>query len=238
MQKIIFDWIFILKAIAIILITNSHFKPIYGEYMSMFAFGGAMGCSIFFFCSGYTMANIDTNSFWKFIKRRIIKIYPPVWLYLIIIEHSTNWKDYLLLNSYWFLQAILVFYLLFYFVMKYIKNHLLYIPPIMFSLMIICYYVGAHNMWIIDYPRHPLHITWFYYFIIMILGTYFRFHENNITNKKYIFLAAFSFIFLYGIKFIGRKFGNFIDIQLLFPIFLIITYIKLPKALSSRNLNI
>lgn len=58
--------------------------------MSMFAFGGAMGCSIFFFCSGYTMANIDTNSFWKFIKRRIIKIYPPVWLYLIIIEHSTK----------------------------------------------------------------------------------------------------------------------------------------------------
>ena len=43
-----------LKVIAILLITNSHFKPIYEGIGSNFAWGGAMGCSIFFFCSGFT----------------------------------------------------------------------------------------------------------------------------------------------------------------------------------------
>lgn len=230
MQKIIFNWIFTLKALAIILITNSHFKPIYSESFSQLAFGGAMGCSLFFFCSGYTMANIETDSFWKFIKKRVIKIFPPVWIFLIAISHSTCIKDYFLLNSYWFLQAIFIFYILFYFIMKYIKRYLLYIPFVMFILMLICYFIGPHDTWSIDYPRHPLRITWFYYFAIMIIGTYLRLNESNKTDKKYIYLSIISFLALYGIKFIGRKFGTIIDIQLLFPVLLVITTLFMYKA--------
>ncbi len=49
-----FLFIDVMKVIAIMLITNSHFKPVYEGDLSRFAFGGALGCSLFFFCSGFT----------------------------------------------------------------------------------------------------------------------------------------------------------------------------------------
>lgn len=38
-----FDYIFILKVLAIVFITNSHFKPIYSDNLSRFAFWGGNG---------------------------------------------------------------------------------------------------------------------------------------------------------------------------------------------------
>lgn len=38
-----FDYIFILKVLAIIFITNSHFKSIYSDNLSRFALGGGNG---------------------------------------------------------------------------------------------------------------------------------------------------------------------------------------------------
>lgn len=35
-----FDYIFILKVLAIVFVTNSHFKSIYSDNLSHFAFGG------------------------------------------------------------------------------------------------------------------------------------------------------------------------------------------------------
>lgn len=35
-----FDYVFILKVLAIVFITNSHFKSIYSNNLSQFAFGG------------------------------------------------------------------------------------------------------------------------------------------------------------------------------------------------------
>ena len=40
----------ILKFFAVLLITNSHMEPLYGEY-SQLATGGAIGDVLFFFCS-------------------------------------------------------------------------------------------------------------------------------------------------------------------------------------------
>ena len=44
----------ILKCFAAILITNSHMGILYGNY-SVLATGGAIGDSLFFFCSGFTL---------------------------------------------------------------------------------------------------------------------------------------------------------------------------------------
>lgn len=44
-EKPDFKYIYFLKFIAILLITNSHFKPIYEGALSQFAFGGALGCA-------------------------------------------------------------------------------------------------------------------------------------------------------------------------------------------------
>ena len=198
MENKIYNWIFTLKAIAIILITNSHFKPIYPSFFSQFAFGGAMGCAIFFFCSGFTMASIDTSSFLKYIIKRLMRIIPPVWIFSICIINSTDWKDYILIDSYWFLQAIIVFYILFYFTIKYLKTVIIYIALFMLVPLLLMYNHTPHNTWIIDYAAHPYHITWFYYFSIMLVGAYCRIKEKNIiTNRKYAIYFLFSFIIIW-----------------------------------------
>ena len=118
-----FDYIYLLKFLAIILITNSHFKPIYTGSLVPLAFGGAMGCSIFFFVSGYTLALSKKDNFWKWIGRRYLRIYPTAWLYFLLTgvmfgEWHSSWQNWVFLNSTWFLSAIVTFYLLFFFVSK------------------------------------------------------------------------------------------------------------------------
>lgn len=51
-----FEFIIYLKAIATMLITNSHFDTIYP--ISQLSMGGSIGNSVFFWVSGYCLANI------------------------------------------------------------------------------------------------------------------------------------------------------------------------------------
>lgn len=64
-NKKIFDFIFLFKVIAILFITNSHMKPIYNDIFSQLAFGGAFGCALFFFCSGFTIKLNHTENFFQ-----------------------------------------------------------------------------------------------------------------------------------------------------------------------------
>lgn len=54
-----FEFIIYLKAIATMLITNSHFDTIYP--ISQLSMGGSIGNSVFFWVSGYCLANIKTR---------------------------------------------------------------------------------------------------------------------------------------------------------------------------------
>ena len=76
MQKRDFS-IDVLKFLAAILITNSHMDLLYGDY-SYLATGGALGDSLFFFCSGYTLFLGRDASFFNWYKRRINRIYPTI----------------------------------------------------------------------------------------------------------------------------------------------------------------
>ena len=69
-----------MKCIAVILIVNSHMETSYGKFAS-FAFGGAIGLALFFFCSGFTL-NISSD-FGKYMKRRIARIYPTVFSFVL-----------------------------------------------------------------------------------------------------------------------------------------------------------
>lgn len=54
-----FEFIIYLKALATMLITNSHFDTIYP--ISQLSMGGSIGNSIFFWVSGYCLANIKSR---------------------------------------------------------------------------------------------------------------------------------------------------------------------------------
>lgn len=72
-----FQFVYWLKAIAAVLITNSHYADIWP--ISSLAFGGQLGNCLFFFVSGFTLYNIR-DPFPKWYAKRIIRIYPALWI--------------------------------------------------------------------------------------------------------------------------------------------------------------
>lgn len=120
-------WQFILylKALACILITNSHCRNIYPLFF--LAVGGGHGNAIFFVLSGFCLATINTP-FIVWMKRRVRRIIPPLIsaiimsLFIIRIEqiNITGLCKYFIwvVNQYWFVFAILIFYPFYYVVFK------------------------------------------------------------------------------------------------------------------------
>lgn len=72
-----FQFVYWLRAIAAVMITNSHYADIWP--ISAMAFGGHFGNCIYFFLSGFCLYNIQ-ESFPRWYAKRIIRIYPALWI--------------------------------------------------------------------------------------------------------------------------------------------------------------
>ncbi len=129
-----FEFINLMKAIASCLVANSHFDGIWP--ITALATGGSIGNCLFFSASGFLLAHIK-QSFFPWYLKKLIRIYPAVWITTTL---SLLWRnnitagvlasEYLLLRHYWFLQALVVLYIPFYFIMKgKLRDHL----PISFA---------------------------------------------------------------------------------------------------------
>ena len=118
----------LLKFIAVFFITWSHFELPLGRYSAL-ATGGAFGDTLFFFVSGYTLLlSKRGNGFFNWYKRRINRIYPTVFAWALLtslfIKSDCNMLEVLLSGGGFFVSCIMVFYLLFYPVKKYMSNHM------------------------------------------------------------------------------------------------------------------
>ena len=110
----------IVKFLAVLLIINSHADMMY-PHMKMLATGGAIGDCLFLFCSGFTLFWGGQKSFGSFYKRRIRRIYPSViisvlFVHMICMNPTFGIKELAGGN---FIKAIMVYYVLLYFVRKY-----------------------------------------------------------------------------------------------------------------------
>lgn len=72
-----FQFVYWLKAFAAILITNSHYADIWP--VSKLAMGGHLGNCLYFFVSGFCLYSIR-NSFPGWYAKRIVRIYPALWI--------------------------------------------------------------------------------------------------------------------------------------------------------------
>lgn len=222
-----FNYIHIIRVLAIVLITNSHFKLLLPQSLQFFASGGAAGCALFFFCSGYTLQLGKKGAFFKWIFKRYMKIYPALWIFLllegVLLKGCVFQPIDFIIPSYWFLQAILLFYLPFYFISKYLSNYLIPIIGISFLTILPIYFIGDHSKWFIDYVYSPNYIHLYYYWGIMLFGSYLAKQKQEINeNRGTLYLAASICLFfiLYAVKFVGTKYSSVTDIQLIFPIIL------------------
>lgn len=130
----------IIKAFAVLLILNHRMHPSYGTY-SILATGGALGCALFFFLSGYTLNSTPIGSFKSWIQKRIGRLLFPI-MVIGFLEHFSAEQAFII-PGIWFVQCIVLFYLAFYFIKKYCERHLL-------SVLLLCsatYLVFFISMW-------------------------------------------------------------------------------------------
>lgn len=228
-QKIIstkFDFIYVLKFFAIVMIVNSHSKWMYPSSMSFLGIGGAWGCALFFFVSGFTKANMKTENFLLYVARCVIRIYPAVWIWCVMEYLLTGEFCFanLVWPNYWFLQSLLVYYAVFYPVMKYGKGYLLCMISLGVLTTIVCYLLSDHDRWFIDLNYE--NITRIWYFVIMLFGAWCRNAKPFLTPVrgwgKWLFplMLFVSFCVCYGTKFVCMKYNALIHMQVLFPLVL------------------
>lgn len=198
----------ILKFLAVLLITNSHMEPLYGEY-SKLATGGAIGDALFFFCSGFTLLMKPMSSaggFLNWYKRRINRIYPTV--FAVAIIGCLIWHDHFDIISIivegggWFVQCIMVYYILLYFIGYYLKQKVKWIISLTSLACFIWYFLmggdvsGGIYGW--GYFR------WLVFFNFMLLGAYMGSEGENMKERNCVkdFALALCGIVLFYVFFI------------------------------------
>lgn len=217
----------VLKFLAVFLIINSHMDNLYTHF-KLLATGGAIGDTLFLFCSGYTLLLSKRYiRFDNWYKRRINRIYPSVIVCALMgaLFQFNGEINILDIAGGEFIIAIMIYYILIYF----IRAHAISKIP----LILCCSLVIALITYILFFPykyetgeKGLYGITtlyrWIPYFSFMLLGSYVGMIHREMKFKP---ILDFSKMFLclslfYGIQFISK-------IQPIYAPFQIITILPL-----------
>lgn len=221
-----------MKCFATLLITNAHLGPYYPEDLRFLSFGGALGNALFFFCSGYMLTlSIKKRNYIFWILRRLFRIMIPTWCFLILSSLYYNNQAFDILKfvctPYWFVNAIIIFYLLYYPIIKYLTNYIICICIILSIMTVVLFYSTDYHHWMIEECVNDIYIHYLYYFLIMLIGGWISIYKNSniIINslKKSIFGVTF-FVSLYmAVKYniIHSDFPIY-SLQLLLPVLLLV----------------
>lgn len=163
-----------LKAIAAILVMNSHMDAMYGEY-SYLGTGGAIGDALFFFCSGYALfLSKREENFFNWYKRRVQRIYPSVLIISIIgatyVVDQLHYSIYADMGTSWFILCIFLFYALLYPIKKYASSNLLYVMLMIVGIIIAWYFIFGVEVKSEGNIFWATYFKWSVFFLIMLFG--------------------------------------------------------------------
>lgn len=182
-----------LRFLAIVLIFNSHLDLYYP--MPHIGTGGSLGVSLFFMLSSFGLYFSEKNNpktFSEYYKNRIIRIFPAVWVTLIFLylpilalTNSIDGKDLLQILRYffyppfWFLQALMVYYVFGYFFFR--KSHIKHL--IFPTIVIVLAYVLTYGF-VIDLSKFSIEespIFFIFYFGVFIYGIFLAHKSHTIV---------------------------------------------------------
>ncbi|MBO4851500.1 MAG: acyltransferase [Prevotella sp.] len=169
-RDISIDW---LKVMAVLFVFNSHLEHLYGS-MGFMATGGMIGVGLFFFCSGFTLLlkpMEGVRHFPEWYKRRIIRIYPTVFAFAIIdgafFHNHRDIVTVIFTGCGWFVQCIMVYYVIIFFIGSYLKNRLKWVAILWPVLVAVCFLHAYHQpgffMFTDPFQRIP-------FFLFMLMG--------------------------------------------------------------------
>lgn len=224
----------IVKFLAVLLIINSHADIMYPK-LKILATGGAIGDCLFLFCSGFTLLLGGGNTnFGSYYKRRIARIYPSVFAavaFIHIVSGNPKIGWYELFCTKPFIMAIMIYYVLLYYIREYAREKVPMILSIVaiLSLMVYVlwfpykYEVSSKGLYgVTSYYR------WIPYFGAMLLGAYIGMRRNELIYRPLIdFLKLLiCLFFFYSIQFCAKAYRPIAPLQVvtLLPLMGIIVY--------------
>ena len=242
-----FQFIYWLKAIAAVFITNSHYADIWP--VSAMAAGGHLGNCLFFLVSGFCLCTIR-DSFPRWYLKRIIRIYPALWIAITMnlllgffSIHSFSGFVHCFFYPTWyhFVASIMILYALFYLVRKLQNRCKIDTHWVLLATLVLCAIV-----YIFFFDRSWYHIDnveekWvrFQFWLSMMLGVNLR--EKYDTIEKTISPAewagtAILFVGYFAGKVLVSRYAALSNVQFLSPMLLIMLvwqisriFIKLEK---------
>lgn len=202
-----------IKFLACLLITNSHYDTIYP--ISNMATGGSIGNSLFFFVAGFVLINCNKQSFPQWYCKRITRIYPQIMIVtavLLTVGHTNKLYNLIYPTLFWFINAIMLYYILYYFIPK-TKQAFLSIIFLLF----IPYFIIYFNF--LDTSRFVIesgYFMWIFYFQIMLLGGYWGLDDSSLEfNKNAGFTILLLLISYFMIKILSGIYPVLYEVQFL-----------------------
>lgn len=224
-----------LKAIAALLIINSHYDTIYP--VAALATGGALGNAIFFAVSGFCRySNAPQSDALRHFGHpasllKLLGLYIPTWLMTLfaVFTYKNEWTlefNWLALilwpTPFWFIGAIIVFYILYDMLARIVsaKDYAILISITGVIYFVYYLFLLDTSKWVVETPGLSSAAGLFkliYYFLIMMIGKWFRIHDITHTHKTsfYLFGVAASIISLYGVKALMTAYPSLMRFQFL-----------------------
>jgi peptidoglycan/LPS O-acetylase OafA/YrhL len=243
-QRLSRDETCFVRILAIVLIAHSHLDHLYP--LPQIAVGGAIGNSLFFMVSGYGLAasyREYKRSFSLWYRRKIMRIYPSV-LLVTLMDFLLNksWRDWGVTDYamaltwptlFWFVAAIMLFYPLFFVVMRCEDNRAFIGGIVLLSVLYIGWYfffvdVSAYTI------EGPGYFKWIFYLQIMLFGGYLAAGQVRIPQgtAKHLFLLCAFLIGYFGVILAVR--AGFGEIQALIHVLTLpIVYLVLVLSKST-----
>ena len=223
----------IVKFLAVLLIINSHADVMYPK-LQILATGGAIGDCLFLFCSGFTLLLGGGNSdFGSYYKRRISRIYPSVFCAaLFIILLSRNSEIHILkLAGGEFIVAIMVYYVLLYYVREYARDKVPMILGAVAIVSVVVYIFWFPNKYEVS-SKGLYGITTYYrwipYFGAMLLGAYIGMKRQELKYRPWLDFVKLMccLAVFYGIQFGAKMYRPMAPWQIvtLLPLMGIVVY--------------
>lgn len=234
----------VLRALACLLITNSHYTGVYPT--DLIANGGLIGDILFFAVSGYCLYNVKSN-FAKWYGKRLWRIYLPLIIITVIYILSGNYSLsennlfwWLVFPTYYhFITSIVILYIPYFIILKFdlLKSRIPLIMLVIFGFAVL-YYVFFYDKsyYHIDTVREPFIRILF--FESMLLGAYFKQNDANYRNQRKgivlnIVFLFISFMVYFASKLFFSKLQSFSKLQIVNQIFIFVLLYFILKVFSS-----
>ena len=201
----------ILRAIAALLVLNSHYGNVYPIKLSI---GAELGVAIFFILSGFLLSSINTNTkFIPWIIKKELRLFVPYYLWKIVrllfnhisvYSFNTFLSNFLSPTGIWFSIWISVLYVVYYVYYKYVykkwgKKSILLLMGLSFIAFVVFYCTTEMHESSMETSNMPSKMLWL---LCMMLGLYI--HESDIIKPKkdlyHLCFCAMACVVLYGVS--------------------------------------